>query len=87
MARFASQFDVPDDLENLPNNLPNEDRWILSVFDAMMDDVQNFWKEIEAAFEEGLKGRIKSKCQLWPIGDLGVPYLSRATCSYQKINI
>ena len=47
VARFASQFDVPDDLENLPNNLPNEDRWILSVFDAMMDDVQNFWKDID----------------------------------------
>ena len=47
VARFASQFDVPDDLENLPNNLPNEDRWILSVFDAMMDDVQNFWKDMD----------------------------------------
>ena len=47
VARFASQFDVPDDLENLPNDLPNEDRWILSVFDAMMDDVQNFWKDMD----------------------------------------
>ncbi|MEC7101004.1 MAG: class I tRNA ligase family protein [Candidatus Thermoplasmatota archaeon] len=47
VARFASQFDVPDDLENLPNNLPNEDRWILSVFDAMMDDVHNFWKDMD----------------------------------------
>tara|TARA_A100001388_G_scaffold96936_2_gene70652 strand:- start:6970 stop:9447 length:2478 start_codon:yes stop_codon:yes gene_type:complete len=47
VARFASQFEVPDDLENLPNNLPNEDRWILSVFDAMMDDVQNFWKDMD----------------------------------------
>ena len=47
VARFASQFDVPDDLENLPNDLPNEDRWILSVFDAMMDDVQNYWKDMD----------------------------------------
>ena len=42
VARFASQFDVPDDLDNLPDNLSNEDRWILCVFDKMMGDVNNF---------------------------------------------
>ena len=47
VARFASQFDVPDDLDKLPNNLANEDRWILSVFDNMMDDVYNSWKDMD----------------------------------------
>tara|TARA_B100000614_G_scaffold14410_5_gene12041 strand:+ start:3693 stop:6170 length:2478 start_codon:yes stop_codon:yes gene_type:complete len=47
VARFASQFDVPEDLDKLPNNLANEDRWILSVFDNMMDDVYNSWKDMD----------------------------------------
>ena len=47
VARFASQFDVPDDLDNLPDNLSNEDRWILCVFDKMMGDVNNFWSEMD----------------------------------------
>ena len=47
VARFASQFDVPDDLDKLPDNLANEDRWILSVFDNMMDDVYNSWKDMD----------------------------------------
>lgn len=47
VARFASQFDVPDDLDNLPDNLSNEDRWILCVFDKMMGDVHNFWSEMD----------------------------------------
>ena len=47
VARFASQFDVPDDLDNIPDNLSNEDRWILCVFDKMMADVHNFWSEMD----------------------------------------
>ena len=47
VARFASQFDVPDDLERPPGNLAPEDRWILSEFDHVMKRVEDAWSRID----------------------------------------
>jgi len=47
VARFASQFEVPSDLETLPSNLAPEDEWILSEFSETMSKVENSWKAID----------------------------------------
>jgi len=47
VARFASQFDVPDDLERPSGNLAPEDRWILSEFDHVMARVEDAWARID----------------------------------------
>ena len=47
VARFASQFDVPKDLDSLPEDIPNEDLWILSVFDEMMVNVRESWENMD----------------------------------------
>ena len=47
VARFASQFDVPDDLERPLSNLAPEDRWILSEFDHVMARVEDAWARID----------------------------------------
>ena len=47
VARFASQFDVPDDLERPSANLAPEDRWILSEFDHVMARVEDAWARID----------------------------------------
>jgi valyl-tRNA synthetase len=47
VARFASQFDVSDDLERPPDNLALEDRWILSEFDHVMAQVEDAWTRID----------------------------------------
>jgi len=47
VARFSSQFAVPDDLETVPDDLCPGDRWILSEFVQVLDDVGNGWKEID----------------------------------------
>jgi len=47
VARFASQFDAPDDLEVMPNNLPAEDIWILDEFSYMLEKVELAWSEID----------------------------------------
>jgi valyl-tRNA synthetase len=46
VARFASQFDVPD-IEIPPSNLPSEDRWILSEFNHVMAKVEDAWARID----------------------------------------
>jgi len=46
VARFASQFDVPNDLSN-PPELEIEDVWILSEFDRTMSVVQTSWENID----------------------------------------
>ena len=46
IARFASQFDAPIDLES-PPNLEIEDVWILAEFDATLSIVQNAWENID----------------------------------------
>ena len=47
VARFASQFPVPSNLENLTDNLQPEDEWILSEFQLVMTRVEQGWKEID----------------------------------------
>ena len=47
VARFASQFEVPQDFETPPEDLPIEDRWILSEFDGSMKRVEAAWSEID----------------------------------------
>ena len=46
IARFASQFDTPDDLEK-PPNLEDVDVWILAEFDQMLSIVESAWIEID----------------------------------------
>ena len=47
VARFASQFDVPNDLDTVPGNLSIEDRWILSEFAETMGRVENAWSSLD----------------------------------------
>lgn len=47
VARFASMFPSPDDLDTMPDDLAIEDRWILSEFSQMMVNVENAWREID----------------------------------------
>ena len=47
VARFASQFDVPSDLDNVPSDLQPEDQWILSEFGQTMSKVEESWKNID----------------------------------------
>ena len=46
VARFASQFDVPDDLE-LPPELEVEEIWILAEFDEALSVVSSAWEEVD----------------------------------------
>jgi valyl-tRNA synthetase len=47
VARFASQFALPDDLETCPDTLLAEDRWILAEFQSTMQTVQSAWRELD----------------------------------------
>ncbi|HIF16671.1 MAG TPA: valine--tRNA ligase [Candidatus Poseidoniales archaeon] len=47
VARFASQFEVPDDLDSIPSQLNIEDRWILSEFSMCMSQVQENWSALD----------------------------------------
>ena len=47
VARFASQFDVPENFEVIPENLSIEDRWIISEFQNTMSDVKNSWANLD----------------------------------------
>jgi len=47
VARFASQFEVPNDLETCPENLMPEDKWILAEFQSTMQTVQAAWQELD----------------------------------------
>jgi valyl-tRNA synthetase len=47
VARFASQFEVPDDLDSTPSQLNIEDRWILSEFSMCMSQVQEYWSALD----------------------------------------
>ena len=46
VARFASQFDVPDDLE-IPPELEVEEIWILAEFDETLSVVSSAWEEVD----------------------------------------
>ena len=47
VARFASQFDIPSDLDTKPENLNIEDEWILSEFNLMMSEVKTSWANLD----------------------------------------
>ena len=47
VSRFASQFDVPSDLDNIPNNLNIEDEWILHEFNTVMQEVKTAWENLD----------------------------------------
>ena len=47
VARFASQFPVPADMTKVPSNLCTGDRWILSEFAQVLEDVEKGWREID----------------------------------------
>ena len=47
VARFASQFPIPNDLDTVPENLCVGDRWILSEFAQVLEDVEKSWTEVD----------------------------------------
>ena len=47
VARFASQFDVPTDLETVPENLSAEDRWILAEHDHVLHTAHEAWAALD----------------------------------------
>ena len=47
VARFASQFEVPSNLNSKPSNLEIEDEWILSEFSQMMIKVEESWSKVD----------------------------------------
>ena len=47
VSRFASQFDVPNDLDNIPNDLNIEDEWILHEFNSVMSEVKTAWENLD----------------------------------------
>ena len=47
VARFASQFEIPDDLETAPGDLAIEDKWILAEFNETMDTVKTAWENLD----------------------------------------
>ncbi len=47
VARFASQFDTPSDLDTTPDDLSVEDRWILAEFSSTMSKVHSGWSGLD----------------------------------------
>ena len=47
VARFASQFDVPEDLESAPAHLEPEDRWILAEHHKVMATAREAWATLD----------------------------------------
>ena len=47
VARFASQFEIPTDLETVPDNLSVEDKWILAEFSETMGAVKTSWENLD----------------------------------------
>ena len=46
VARFASQFDVPDDLDT-PPDLEMEDLWIIAEFDQTLSEIHSAWESVD----------------------------------------
>ena len=46
VARFASQFDVPDDLDT-PPVLEMEDLWIIAEFDQTLSEIHSAWESVD----------------------------------------
>jgi len=47
IARFASQFEVPEDLDTVPSELSISERWILSEFAEVNLTVRDAWENID----------------------------------------
>tara|TARA_B110000914_G_scaffold29734_1_gene22449 strand:- start:3391 stop:5868 length:2478 start_codon:yes stop_codon:yes gene_type:complete len=47
VSRFASQFDVPEDIDKIPEDLSLEDKWILQEFSHVLNKVESSWNEID----------------------------------------
>ena len=47
VARFASFFDVPSDINVEKENLPSEDKWILSEFSSTLEAVKIAWENLD----------------------------------------
>ncbi len=47
VARFASMFEIPENLDTYPENLPVEDRWILAEFATTMGKVESAWENLD----------------------------------------
>lgn len=47
VARFASQFEIPDDLDTTPSDLSISERWILSEFSQVNLTVKDAWENID----------------------------------------
>tara|TARA_B110000444_G_scaffold125664_1_gene118083 strand:+ start:40349 stop:42844 length:2496 start_codon:yes stop_codon:yes gene_type:complete len=47
VARFASQFDTPEDLDTTPSDLSVEDRWILAEFSSTMERTEDGWSNLD----------------------------------------
>ncbi len=47
VARFASQFEVPENLDTSPSALGPEDRWILAEFQNTMHTVKEAWSNLD----------------------------------------
>lgn len=47
VARFASQFEVPEDLDTVPSELSISERWILSEFAEVNLTVRGAWENID----------------------------------------
>ena len=47
VARFSSQFEVPDDLDKIPDSLSIEDQWIISEFQSTMSEVKSSWENLD----------------------------------------
>ncbi len=46
VARFASQFDVPDELDT-PPDLEMEDLWIIAEFDQTLSEIHSAWESVD----------------------------------------
>ena len=47
VAKFASQFDVPTNLDSTPDDLNIEDQWIINEFGILLQKVEKSWNEID----------------------------------------
>ena len=47
VGRFASQFDFEADLDKIPDNLENEDKWILAEFSELLEKAKKGYSDLD----------------------------------------
>ena len=47
VGRFASQFDLEADLDKIPDNLENEDKWILAEFSELLEKAKKGYSDLD----------------------------------------